>query len=124
MTVESHYTCLTIASKIFARLVMQYLHLLMHFCHYLIVSLPLVQLVRKESSILVFLRMWSPYPPILSPIIIYHSTPVLLPPSGFDPLSPFVILPLCALHATLLRCHERANFDTATDRVLFLSDEQ
>ena len=124
MTVESYYICLTCASKLYTRLVMQYFHLLMHFFRYLVVSLPLVQLVRQGDSILVFLRMWSPYPPNWSPISMYHPPLVLLPPSEFYALFTFVTIPFCTLHATLLRCHARAHFDTTTDRVLFIPDEQ
>ena len=124
MTVESYYICLTGVSKLCDCLVMQSFHFLMHFFHYLVVSLPLVQLVRQGDSIIVFLRMWYPYPPNWSPISIHHPPPVLLPPSEFDLLFTFVTLPFCALHATLLRCHARAHFDTATDFVLFLSDKQ
>ena len=123
ITVESHYTWLTGTSKICARLVMQYFHLLMHFFHYIVLSLPLVQLVWKGDSILVFLLMWSPYPPNRSPISIYHPPPVLLLPSEFDTIFPFVTIPFCALNANLLWCHARANFDTSTERVLFLPEE-
>ena len=124
MTVESHYTCLTGASKICARLVIQYFHLLMHLFHHLVVSLPLVQLVWQGSSILVFLRTWSPYSPNWSPIIIYHPPSVLLPPSKFDPLFPFVTLSFCVLHTTLLWFYARSHFDTATDRVFFFKSEK
>ena len=121
MTVESHYTCLTGASKLCARLVMQSFHFLVHFFRCLVVSLPLVQIVWQGSIILVFIRMWSPYPPNWSPISIYNPLPVLLPAYEFDPLFPFVTIHCCAFHATLLRCHALACFDTATDCVLFLS---
>ena len=57
MTVESHYTFLTGASKLCARLVMQSFHFMMHLLHYLVVSLPLVQLIWQGDIILVFLRM-------------------------------------------------------------------
>ena len=98
MTVESCYTYLTGASKLCASLVMQYFHLMMHLFHHLVVSLSLVQLLWKGASILVFLRMWSPYLPNLSPIIIYHPPPVLIPPSEFDPLFTFLTIPFFALH--------------------------
>ena len=124
MTVESHYTCLTCASNLCARFVIQSLHLLMHFFQYLVLSLPIVQLLWQGAIILVFIWIWYPYPPNLYPISIYHTPPVLLPPPEFDPIFPFVTLPFCVLHETVLRCHERAHFDTATDCVLFISDEQ
>ena len=36
---------------------MQSFHLLMHFLHYIVVSLPLVQLVWQGASILVFIQI-------------------------------------------------------------------
>ena len=124
ITVESNYTCLTDTSKICARLVRQSFHLLMHFFHYLIVYLSLVQLVWQGASIVVFIWIGSPCPQIWSPISIYHPLPVLLPPSEFDPILSFVTLLFCALNAIMLWCHARAHFFTATDCVLFLSDKQ
>ena len=124
MIVESHYTFLRGASKLFTRLVMQSLHLMTHFIHYLVVSLPLVQLVWEGSSIIFFIRMYSTYTPNWSPISIYHPTPVILSQSEFDILFNFLTLPFGALYTNLLQCHAYVNFDTATDRVLFLSDKQ
>ena len=124
MTVEIHYTCIIGKSNLFACLFMHFFHLLMHFFHYLVVYLPLVQLVWQGASILIFLRMFSPYCPNWSPINIYHPPPVLLPPSKFDPLFPFVTLSFCVLHTTLLWFYARSHFDTATDRVFFFKSEK
>ena len=117
MNVESHYTLLTGSRKLCVCLVMQSFHFLMHFLHYLVVSLTLLQFIYQGASIIVFIWMYSPNPPNWSPISIYHPPPVLLLPDEFYPLLHFVILSLCALHANQVRCHAHAHFNTSTYRV-------